>query len=257
MPKSGRYIGSLRTGAKPQPIEATAYFSRMTNSPSTAYREAVSWGVQRWKDDGVWTMIKGLWLFCADDSQAALLSVIGDTPRDATLTGAPTFTAGKGFSNLTGANVVNFGGIGSTILADDNAAVCVAGIADMSIGDGAPMITCDAGGAATGTLGVGVGSFSYLGAGFGPALFLENNGSAVPFVGGGGALVGFTPGGLWGVTGGSGTGRSNNYRTAAGTPNPLSRLTATAFLAATSTKKQWVKFAVTLAALVNQLGALD
>ena len=112
-------LGGSRVGA-PLQAEALAYFGRMTTPPSAAFRDAVNWAIWRWKAIGAWSLIKGLWWLAADTSQAGLLSVIGDTPRDAVIVGtAPTFTALKGFSGFDVGKQIRFP-ITAAILASDS-----------------------------------------------------------------------------------------------------------------------------------------
>lgn len=117
MARRGAYIGQITVGmGVPIQVEAAAYFAAMTVSPPLAFRDAVNQAIYEWKKQGTWAKIKGGWLFCAGTSQAGLLSIIGDTARNATITGALTHVPLKGFEGFSASNVLNLGGIGQAIL---------------------------------------------------------------------------------------------------------------------------------------------
>jgi hypothetical protein len=265
------YIGDVAvSGGVPIQAEAVAYFSRMTTPPSPAFRDAFNWAVHRWKQAGVWPLILGFWLHCTDTSQAALLSVIGDTPRDAVVIGvAPTFTALKGFSGLDATHRVKYP-ITSTILASDNVFSFIAcGLTVPDAGDGSIdiglVITSDANATTTrGSFSIvkdafnvgGIGNSNSVPASYAPT---SGPGGAAFYVGG----YGDGAAGLYASAGGgvgrnsSATGRSSNYITAAAARSlAFGPLAAYGFLSAAATKVQVRSFLTTLGALLDQLGAL-
>lgn len=245
-----RNAGEAGFTGQPIPVEAQAYFARMTTAPSGPYIDALSEAITEWVTQGNWALLKGLWIFCAETQQAALLSVIGDTPRDATITGTPTFTAGKGFSNL-GSGVINMGGITSTILGDDNFMAFAAGIVNAPTGD-VTYITADTANS-VGCLATSLSTvFGNYMTGFVNSAMLGTPGK---LCWGGGRHKSFIGGGVAPcITPGGGLGRSSNYRTGS---SDLTRLTAYGFLSSTATDDQCCHFMATLGRLVSNLGALD
>lgn len=256
-------MGGSRVGA-PLQAEALAYFGRMTTPPSAAFRDAVNWAIWRWKAIGVWPLIKGLWWLAADTSQAGLLSVIGDTPRDAVVVGtSPTFTALKGFSGFTTGKAVKFP-ITATILASDSifsfAALKAVRQFDMTDPEDpvpyyGPMIQSDAG-----TNYAVPGHFLY--GVNGGAHGIQPPGIGVPVMSDaivGGARAGnlITAGAVGTVAGGAFTGRSSNYITSAAALTALNRLCAYGFLDAAATAAQCRQFIAILAAALDMIGALD
>lgn len=245
-----RYAGdSARVGVV-TPAEAAAYFGRMTAAPSRAYRSAVATAVTRWKAIGVWPYIAQLVIAAADTSQAALLDLSANA-RDATITGALTHTANKGFTGFDGANRLNFP-ITSADLVDDNFTSVFAGIVNYAA----------------------------------PAVFIENSTSAA--IGAPGNCYTATPNGVWtgastnpvtvpgslqvcgGTRGnaainasgrsasGSGTIRRSSYRTAFITPDhPLDRFLAYGSILSTVTADQARRFFVVLSGLLDAVDAFN
>jgi hypothetical protein len=263
------YIGDVpATGGVPLQAEARAYFARMTTPPSQAFREAVNWAIWRWKKAGHWALIKGLWLHAAESSQAALLSVIGDTPRDAVILGsAPTFTPLKGFSGFDATHQLKWP-ITSAILASDAALNVIAGrytIQDNGSGVAATglVIVSDAG-----ELHGPYGNWTFANRlGYGLAMGASGNCAGVftssavganhAFIYGGGGGFGFvTPGGVNGAPN-STSARSSNYRTAVTTTAVAGlRIAAYGWLSAAASEDQCIAFQAILAELLEQLGAL-
>lgn len=245
------YAGDRSLTSVPVQAEAQAYFARMTTAPSKPFRDAVNQAVYEWKKQGAWALLKGLWLLCAGTQQAALLSVIGDAPRDA-VNSLATFVALKGFDLNSGGSVTF--PITSTILADDNF-VCVVGGLSSVPSDGVThdLITCSG---ASNPHGPGTlasnwnGSFQALGVG--QAAFSSGlAGTPSAFVvGGRGGTKGISPAGIT-AFGGVGYTRGSNY-VAAG---PF-RIAAYAFLGSAASDAQGMQLAQTLAWLLNSLGAL-
>lgn len=260
----GSYIGDAATlggSSVPTQPEALAYFARMTVAPSKAYREAVNLAILKWKAQGTWALLKGLWLFCAETDQAALLSVIGDAPRDATKTGTPTFVAGKGYEGFSSTAGITWP-ITAAILANDNFAAVFAGRIQAGSGN---FIISDAG-----AVDEVQGHFRYTGDGVGGGIcsgranYPITPGSDVrsgmltwPFCAGQKGLYGLTAGGpsngLFGITG---AGVSSNYRINHAA-NTVIRLTAIAYLGSAVTLSQATKFISTLNEMLSDLGALD
>lgn len=253
------YIGdTYETGGLALQAEARAYFQRMTVPPSAAYREAVNLAIWRWKKAGVWPLILGLWLFCADTEQAALLSVIGDTPRDATKTGAPTFTPLKGFGGFASGGITM--PITAAILASDLVGCVMAGLVDnTTIPTSETLIRSDASASFT-----KVGHFYAFFDGFGGAgdgVFAHNqqrigsaNGVAAVCGGGMGFYAIQAAGQVSDGSGSGGTARSSNYRT---NSEILTRFSAHGFISHTATEAQARAFVATLNMLLVELGALD
>lgn len=259
--------GAASGSSTPVQAEALAYFARMTTSPSTAYREAVNLAIYKWKRQGNWALLKGLWLFCAETDQAALLSVIGDAPRDATKIGTPTFVAGKGYEGISDTAGITWP-ITATLLVDNDFAAVFAGLAN---GNSYGLsITSDAGVVAGvpghfGTVGFGTGGGGGGGAGQGfkggraeepiVPLPLPSTGTTLTVCGGSKAAATLTPQGS--TTRGTPTeGRSSNYRTVPAS-NALTRLTAIAYLGSAVTFPQTRQFLSTLNEMLSDLGALD
>lgn len=255
---AGRRSGS-RIGP-PLQAEALAYFGRMATPPSSTYQDAVNWAIWRWKAIGVWNLILGFWLLCAETSQAALLSVIGDAPHDAVILGtAPTFTALKGYSGFDTAKQVKFP-ITAGDLGSDSLMSFMAGRVDASAAANTTFIDCDDGASILipGTFRASVNKWccpSVLQSGGMPigACFAE-----APVVGGQHGLALVLPG-SYGNAGGTLGVRSSNYKTAAISvaTHPLKRLCAYGFIDASVTGDQARKFLAVLAELLDQLGALD
>lgn len=87
--------------------EATALFTRMAAQPSAARKKLIDAFIQRLKANGVWSSIYSLWVPAAGETQQqALLNWQGTAARDASVSGSPTFTSGKGFSGLSSTNKV-------------------------------------------------------------------------------------------------------------------------------------------------------
>lgn len=112
MPPRGAYAGTAGVlGGSglpniPQQSETTAYLVRFSSQPSAAYKSALNQAIFRWKAASVYTLLQDLWLFCADAQADSLRNLISAS-RDATITGAPTFTALKGFSGTGASNYVS------------------------------------------------------------------------------------------------------------------------------------------------------
>ncbi|MDZ4372673.1 MAG: hypothetical protein U1C74_14780 [Phenylobacterium sp.] len=259
------YVGSpTASGAVPTQTEARAYFGRMATSPTPAFREAVNWAIWRWKAIGVWPHYKGLWILAADTSQAGLLSVIGDTPRDAVIVGtSPTFTARKGFSGFQSGRQVQFP-ITSTLLASDGVfgfaalkAVVQNDVTDPEnpVPHYGPMIQCDAGAEYQRP-----GNFDY-GSTDG-AYGIRLSGMTRPLVtglvvGGGKSAVAITAGGVGTIGGTSGLARGSNYITTGHGLTALNRLCAYGFIDAAASQAQCRQAMAILAAMLDMLGALD
>lgn len=253
--------GGSRVGA-PLQTEALAYFGRMT-TPSPAFRDAMNWAIWRWKQAGLWPLIKGLWFHAADTEQAALLSVIGDTPRDATLTGAPAFTALKGFGPLNAGGQVVYP-ITAGAIGGGQPFHFTAGVWNPKLNAGVEVvgtfIQSDAG---TGTSHPGhfglYGASPNVGlavAGAPNMLMFHNASVTNRLVVGAKGFTLIAPGMN---AGGSGSlaAVSSNYRTVASAYSPIDRHVAYGFLAEESTTRQCSKFLAILADLAEQLGALD
>jgi hypothetical protein len=259
------YIGDVG-GAAAVPIhpDARAYFERMTTPPTPAFREAFNWAVGRWVKIGVWKgLVKGLWILAADTSQAALLSAIGDTPRDAVVVGtAPTFTARKGFSGFSATKQVKFP-ITATILASDDvysfAALKASEKYDGGIGVNhyGAMIQCDGGANYQRP-----GNYEFVNAATQGISFggIASPSAQTLLVGGGKAGRIITPG-IYdrpiGAPAATPSARSSNYITTAHAVNNLDLLSAYGFLDAAATVDQCRKFISVLSAMLEQLGALD
>jgi len=257
--------GGAVVGA-PLQAEALAYFKRMTTPPSAAFRDAVNWAIWRWKAIGVWPLVKGLWIHAADAQQAALLSVIGDTPRDATILAAPTFVPLKGFTAFN----ATLGSINYPITAAilDNSTNIIPFVAaawspklNGAVEQFDTFIRSDAGTDAKiagnwalvnngGGRGVSGGTlapvFHMAAATTGRCVLGTKNGAVIlggsqgQFVQGGGALA-----------------PSSNYRVVAHAYNAIDRLSAYGFLASTATAEQGCKFLAVLAEMLDQLEAFD
>ncbi len=259
------YVGDANAvsgSAVPLQTEAAAYFARMSTSPSNAYREAVNLAIYKWKKQGTWALLKGLWLFCAETDQAALLSVIGDAPRDATKTGTPTFVASKGYEGFSNTAGIAWP-ITTTILADNDFFPVIAGRIEPDIAGN--FIISDAGdtdaiaGHFQVRLDLGSSSYGVMGpestrAPLMPAWGLGS--SVVTFCGGARGGQTYDAQGMWGSYGPTYT-RSGNYRTALITAGPLKRLSAIGYLGSAATATQVRKFISTLNELLCDLGALD
>jgi hypothetical protein len=252
-------LGDVGGGIASQP-EARDYFARMSVGPSPTFKAAANEAIYEWKKQGTWSLILGLWLFCADTAQASLLSVIGDTPRDAVVIGtSPTFTALKGYSGFTDVKQIKWP-ITSTILANDGCACFAAGKADdgASNGGNVTFIESDAGTGHTvvGNFYTGIIAIPTIIPGVYSAGSQFIPDAAKTFVGGskgGGAL---NTAGLTSI-GGTAT-RSSNYRTSPiASGHPLQLLSAVGFLANAATDKNCRDFMTTLQLLLNRVGAFD
>jgi hypothetical protein len=256
------YIGDgPAAGAISLQSEARAYFARMETPPSAAFREAVNWAIWRWKAIGAWSQIKGLWILAADTAQAARLSAIGDTPRDATVVGtSPTFTALKGYSGFASGKAIRFP-ITSAILASDSvyafAALLAQGQSDMTDPENpvayyGPMIQNDAGGTSSCP---GNWFYSLDGAPFPQAWIYPTLMSRTHMVGGRRGGVAISAGAVAASSGV--TARGSNYTTHAHALTALQRLSAYGFLDAAASEATCRRFTAILAAMLDQLGALD
>jgi len=271
-------IAGMPGGARsetPLQAEALAHFARMTTPPSAAFKTAFNRAVYRWKAAGIWALIKGLWLGCADTPQAALLSVIGDTPRDAVVVGsAPTHAALKGWTGFDATHRIRFP-ITAAVLENSNqvipflAAKLVAFHGDYDSNPGTsdgyysgPLITGDADASA-----VRVGNFVTAAPsgndGVLPSLLYCGN---VAFRGLRSCVFGYKqtswimPGGYGENIDGSIGDPTSNYIThssSLGAFNNGGRLVAYGFLGPAATPAQGAKFLSVLANLIDELGALD
>lgn len=264
--RRGQYIGNLTAAAgltgTPLQTEAAAYFARMSVAPGATFRKAVNQAIFDWKAAGLWTKIKALWLFCADTQQAALLSVIGDTARDATVTGAPVHYPGRGFSGLDASHRVNFGGV-SQAHVGASAWTFFAGrcatypeFTFMIICDGTmstsnpPQGTMFTAGLNTPDTGVVMG-----GAGWAFCRWYVLPGVQGMVIGGRGQA---SVGGIrCDTTGSSVYNTGNNYRTNPINGNPLARLSAYGFVDGTATTVEAQKFNAILERMIIEIGALD
>jgi hypothetical protein len=236
------------------PAEAQAYFARMTTAPSAAFRLAVGNAITKWKAQGNFAKLVSLVLFCADTSQAALLDISGNS-HDATITGSPTFTANKGFSNFSASNGIAFN-LTSTNLVDDNFVSIFAGL--VSPISGAALIDNSTSGLSS-TPGNFVidSTFGYLlqpnSHVTGISLF---GGTSLPVICGARdrllAMPGYTSG-----ADASPTGRQSNYKTALIAPHPLNRLAAYGALLSTASADDGRRFMTVLAQLLDDVGALQ
>lgn len=261
--KKLNYAGDRHAQAVPPQAEAQAYFNRMTAAPSKLYRDAINLAVYEWKQQGNWSLLKGLWLLCADTAQAAALSVISDTARDMTLNGAPTFTALKGYSDFdTTAKQLVFP-ITSTILANDNFWMFFAGLVDSTHGISEEMIVenaTDASGTSYGNAAIRVvsgGHGQFFSGGRCPVgAPLDLIGTIC--VGSGGPSQSLVTCGWSQLSGGSSTARGSNYKTGnVAPPHPCTRFTALAYLGSAATTRMAQRFLITLTKLLDTLGALD
>jgi hypothetical protein len=85
-------------------------FAAFTTPPTAARKTAISDYVEALKTAGVWDILDVLYVFAAADSQAALINWKSPGTFDATITGAPTFTADQGFDIVGASAYVNAGG---------------------------------------------------------------------------------------------------------------------------------------------------
>ncbi len=259
------YIGDMNANAgssTPLQAEAAAYFARMTSSPSNTYREAVNRAIYKWKRQGAWALLKGLWLFCAETDQAARLSVIGDAPRDATKTGTPTFVAGKGYEGFSATAGIAWP-ITAAILADDNFMPIIAG--RVVLDREGVIISSDAGDIPN-VAGHFQSMFSEPGVPLGlvgPSYTLGTlmsaygvGGRELTVCGGMRYIQAVDPQGYWGSAAGSAA-RSSNYHTTLASSGPLRRLTAIAYLSSGASMATAQKFTSTLNEMLCDLGALD
>lgn len=277
--RRGNYIGAagVASGGSttvPLQAEAAAYFARMSTPPSSAFQEALNRAIFRWKAVGAWSQIKGLWFLAAETTQAAKLSVIGDTPRDAVVVGTtPTFTASKGYSGFDSGKQLKFP-ITSTILADNNAFAFLAAICSLKIDDVTDPenpVTID-GCIIRSDAGIGhdvVGNFAYEsgsgatspgfhGAGPQKAFHLVASSGAASIVGGTKGAYSLTAGGIGQPEGGlASVTRSSNYITTPIAFHPMDRLSAYGFLSSAASNAVCKKFLTILAAALDEVGAFD
>ena len=255
------YIGDVHGGQLPTQAEAAAYFAAMAAQPSNAWKTAVNLAIYEWKQQGNWANLKGMWLLCAESAQAAALSVIGDTPRNMTVTGAPTFTASKGYSgfDLTTKQLVF--PITSTTLADDDFTTIFAGILKTYTSGTDRMAienATDASISGVGNVRVTAGGAPQMASGNGAmsGSIDDINGQAILAGVRDGAYV--LPGSIAGASP-SALVRGSNYKTAnvAAASHPLLRLSAYGFLGSASTPRMAQRAMITLAKLIDTLGALD
>jgi hypothetical protein len=228
--------------------ETRAYFQRMTTPPSLAFRQAANRAIYRWKQAGLWPLVKGLWLHCTDTQQAALLSVIGDTPRDAVAVGTmPTFTPLKGFSGFDATHGLKWP-MTSAILVSNQCFSFIAGRA-LAYDSYSEMIIAD-GAWATGTVTINANNTIGLSGGsnviaVAPGLFIAGQKYNSLMTAAGYMPLSNTAGAV-----------SNNYRTNP-TGGALERAIAYGFLASTATAPQCQKFLGILHGLIDELGAFD
>lgn len=276
--RRGNYIGAagVASGGSttvPLQAEAAAYFARMSTPPSSAFQEALNRAIFRWKAVGAWSQIKGLWFLAAETTQAAKLSVIGDTPRDAAVVGTtPTFTASKGYSGFDSGKQLKFP-ITSTILADNNAFPFLAAICSLKIDnvtDPENPVTID-GCIIRSDAGIGhdvIGNFAYESGAFAtpqgfhgagqPKAFLPSGGASGTVIGGVKLGVAITAGGIGQPEGSAAaTTRSSNYITSPLDFHPMDRLSAYGFLSSAASNNTCRKFLAILAAALDEVGALD
>lgn len=97
----------------PPQAEALRYLAAGGNPQNTLFADAINTFVYQAKSLGIWNAISCGWFFCADVQQAALTNLKDPSRFLATLTNAPTWTPGRGFTNLTNVNRVMFGGFGA------------------------------------------------------------------------------------------------------------------------------------------------
>lgn len=109
--KRSAYIGdsgvqSSGNPSIPMQAETQAYLGRFSTAPSDTFRNALNQAIYRWKQAGVWSLVQDLWLLCGGTQADSLRNLI-TAARDATISGAPTFTAHGGFSGLGASNYVS------------------------------------------------------------------------------------------------------------------------------------------------------
>lgn len=255
--RRGQYIGNVSANGTVTPAQAIPYFNRMTTAPSAAFRAAVSNAIARWVADGIYASIIQCVLFCAESAQASLLD-LGPNQHDATLTGAPTFTALKGYSALTATASVNFN-VTSAQLADDNFCTFFGGLVNDTVAN-TTAIDAAASTSATGTANIGGGSHVW-GSAFGRSVTTGNGagalGSADPLVYGAKSGTCLSASSFLNSIS-TNTPRVGNYRTALlAAPHPITRLSTVGYVASGLTAVQYRKFFVILQQLLDDLGALD
>lgn len=86
---------------------ARELFERYTVSPVNKHRRALSRLIDGLNDEGLWSLLDGLWIFKSWDSQAAYLNLLG-AAYTATPVSSPTFTAYEGVAG-NGTSYVNLG----------------------------------------------------------------------------------------------------------------------------------------------------
>lgn len=90
----------------PIQIETSAYIARLSAPPSATFRSALNQAIFRWKAASVWTLLQDFWLFAVDNQADALRNVV-TAARDATKTGAPSFTSLKGWGSHSASNFIS------------------------------------------------------------------------------------------------------------------------------------------------------
>jgi hypothetical protein len=248
-----KYVGDGSQFTKPLQDEAAAYFARMTTPPSFAFADAFNTFVFKVKALGIWSNIVAMWFFCAETSQAALLNIISSS-FTSTVGGSPTFTASKGYSGLSSANTVSFGGIGSTQTGTSPISV-LAGIVNGAVVSNTSITKSST---STATTMPGVFTVDAAGRLFPPTsrgVFYVGDG-AKPVVCAGGNGKEYFPSGSSGAEGSSSSATSN-YQTTDIDSSPLNRLSVYGFLTTGTSDANMRKFLTALAAFLEEIGALD
>lgn len=87
--------------------DTLAYVGRFSTPPSDTYKNALDQAIRRWKAAGVFTLIRDLWLTCADTPADSLRNLV-TAARDGSVTGAGVaFSPLKGFSGFDASNYVS------------------------------------------------------------------------------------------------------------------------------------------------------
>jgi hypothetical protein len=105
-PRRGGAVSAAGLPAIPLQRETSDLLSRFSTAPSATYKSALNQAIYRWKQAGVWSLFQDFYLFCADTPEDSLRNLV-TAARDATISGAPTFTALKGFNGLGASDYVS------------------------------------------------------------------------------------------------------------------------------------------------------
>lgn len=91
-------VGRLMRSGSTYTAESRQLFSAMTTPPSTARQVAINNCIKSLKSSGIWSKLGLLYVFAANDSQAALLNWKQPGTYTATAVNSPTFTTDRGFN---------------------------------------------------------------------------------------------------------------------------------------------------------------